>query len=182
MSKVAPVVHQATNTAQRVRYRVWQVRHRLLARVTEADLAPMRSLLPPTGQTLFGTMACGDQRHCLDVAAALAATGCTDRELLAAALLHDVGKGEHRVRFVMRPAIVLLKAGAPKLLQRLAGPSALAPVGWWRRPFRDAWHHAEWGAILAERAGLSPRIVTLIRTHHDPHGPAAALHAVDEEN
>ena len=181
MSKVAPAEH-ATPTAPRMRYRVWQVWHRLTAQVGDADLAPVRALLPPAGQTLFATMTRGDQRHCLDVAAALAATGCTDQELLAAALLHDVGKGEHRVRFVMRPAIVLLKAGAPKVLQRMAGPSALTPVGWWRRPFRDAWHHAEGGAILAERAGLSRRVVTLIRTHHDPHGPAAALHAVDEEN
>ena len=182
MSKVAPVVRQTTSTAQRVRYRAWQVWHRLFARVTEPDRAPVRTLLPPTGQTLFGTMTRGDQRHCLDVYAALAATGCTDQDLLAAALLHDVGKGEHRVRFIMRPAIVLLKAAAPQVLKRLAGASASTPVGWWRRPFRDAWHHAEWGAILAERAGLTPRIVTLIRTHHDPHGPAAALHAVDEEN
>jgi putative nucleotidyltransferase with HDIG domain len=169
-----------TASPPRIRYRLWQVWHRLTARVTEADLAPVRTLLPPGGQQLFATMSRGDQRHSLDVYAALAATGCADQDLLAAALLHDVGKGDHRVRFVMRPTIVLLKAGAPDLLLRLAGPSALAPVGWWRRPFRDAWHHAELGALLAERSGLAPRVVTFIRTHHDPTGPAATLHAVDE--
>lgn len=170
-----------TEKGGRARYRLWQVWHRLTARVTAADLAPIRALLPPKGQDLFLTMTRGDQRHSLDVYAALAATGCTDPELLAAALLHDAGKGDHRVRFVMRPMVVILRKVAPSVLTRLAGPSAQAPVGWWRRPFRDAWHHAEWGALLAERAGLPPRVVLLIRTHHDPAGPAAALHAVDDE-
>jgi hypothetical protein len=36
------------------------------------------------------------------------------------------------------------------------------------------------GADLAAAAGLSERAVLYIRTHHQPHGPAAALHAVDE--
>ena len=172
----------APTALRRATYRLWQVRQRLTARVTAADLAPVHELLPPTGQALFLTMTRGDQRHSLDVYTALAATGCADPELLAAALLHDAGKGAHRVRFVMRPTIVILRQVAPRLLVRLAGPSAQSPVAWWRRPFRDAWHHAEWGAILAERAGLTPRVVTLIGAHHDPNGPAAALHAVDDEN
>nr|MBF6592283.1 hypothetical protein [Ktedonobacterales bacterium] len=57
---------------------------------------------------------------------------------------------------------------------------ARAPTPWWRRPFYSAWQHAEIGADLAARAGLSPRAVLLIRTHHQPDGPAAELHAVDE--
>ncbi len=163
-------------------YRLWQVWHRLTARVSEADLAPVRELLPPAGQQLFAAMSRGDQRHSLDVYTALADAGCRDREMLIAALLHDAGKGGGRVRFAMRPAIVILKRVAPGLLRRMAGPSALAPVAPFQRPFRDAWHHAELGAILASQAGLSPRVCELIRTHHDPHGPAAALHAVDEKN
>ncbi len=173
-------MNEKTGRGWRARYRLWQVWHRVTARVTEADLASMRALLPPTGQTLFLTMTRGDQRHSLDVYGALVAQGCADTELLAAALLHDVGKGAHRVRFVMRPDVVILRKLAPQILVRLAGPGAEAAVGWWRRPVRDAWHHAEWGAILAEQAALPPRVVLLIRTHHDPTGPAAALHAVDD--
>ncbi len=169
-----------TPPSGRAAYRVWQVWRRLTARVTPADLAPVRDLLPPGGQRLFATMSRGDQRHSLDVYAALVATGCADRELLAAALLHDAGKGAGRVSFVMRPAIVLLKAFAPGVLRRLAGSGATDPVPLWRVGFRDAWHHAELGAILAERAGLAPRSVAIIRAHHDPHGPAAALFAVDD--
>lgn len=170
----------AATRHSRVVYRIWQAVHRLTAHVTEADRAPMRSLLSPAGQNLFLTMSRGDQRHSLDVCAALVANGDTDREMLAAALLHDVGKGSHRVRFMMRGLLVIMRQTMPKLLRSLAGPDATTPVIWWRRPFRDAWHHAELGANLAAQAGLSPRVVELIRTHHDPHGPAAALHAVDE--
>lgn len=166
----------------RLRYRVWQAVSRLRARpLAPEDLTPVTELLPPAGQRLFATMSPDDQRHCLNVMHGLEATGCTDHDLLAAALLHDVGKGDGRVRFPMRVAIVLLKATTPRILTKLAGPNALASVPRWRRPFRDAWHHAELGAILAEQHGLSPRVSLLIRTHHDPSGPAAALHAVDQE-
>jgi hypothetical protein len=165
--------------AERARYRVWQVWRRLTACISTADLAPVRELLPPAGQQLFFTMSRGDQRHSLDVYAALRARGCTDRDLLEAALLHDAGKGGGRVRFVMRPTIVLMKRFMPGMVRRLAGPGARAPVARWRRPFRDAWHHAEMGAILAEQAGLSPRVVAIIRAHHDPDG-SAELRAVDD--
>jgi hypothetical protein len=54
------------------------------------------------------------------------------------------------------------------------------PVSTWRRALSYAWWHAEIGADLAADAGLSERAVLYIRTHHEPHGPAAALHRVDE--
>ena len=50
----------------------------------------------------------------------------------------------------------------------------------WQRSLSYAWWHADVGADLAAAAGLSERAVLYIRTHHQPHGPAAALHAVDE--
>lgn len=174
--------HTATSPWQQGRYRVWQVIYRLQSRVTDADLAPMRTLLPPPAQQLFQTMSRGDQRHSLDVYSALVERGCTDQDMLRAALLHDVGKGDKRVPFVMRPTVVILKQWTPSLLYRLAGENAQVAVPRWRRPFRDAWHHAERGGLLATDAGLSPRVAELIRTHHDPTGPAAELHAVDEEH
>ncbi len=50
----------------------------------------------------------------------------------------------------------------------------------WQRALSYAWWHAEIGADLAENAGLSERAVLYIRIHHEPHGPAAVLHRVDE--
>ena len=126
-------------------------------------------------------MSTNDQRHGLTVYHALRSRGCDDSDLLAAALLHDVGKGGGRVPLWVRPPVVLLHDFAPGLLGWLTRPPAPGrSVPWWRRAFYNSWHHAETGAELAAVAGLSDRAVLLIRTHHQPDGPAAALHAVDE--
>ena len=50
----------------------------------------------------------------------------------------------------------------------------------WQIALSYAWWHAEIGANLAANASLSERTVLYIRTHHEPHGPAAELHRVDE--
>lgn len=160
------------------RYRVYQVWRSLAARPLDAvDHAILSETLPVGGRALFFTMTLNDQRHSLTVYRALRERDCADAEMLAAALLHDSGKGAGRVPFVVRPLVVLLRAFAPGALRWLAR----SPHPWFRRPFYNAWRHAEIGADLAAQAGLSPRVVTLIRTHHQPNGPAAELHAVDDE-
>jgi hypothetical protein len=161
----------------RARYRVGQVWRNLTPRpLDDADRAILEARLSPEPRRLFATMSRADQRHSLDVYAALRAQGHEDADLLTAALLHDCGKGTGRVRLWVRPPIVLLRAFAPTLLDWLAR----APDPWWRRPFYHAWRHAEVGAQLAAAAGVSPGAALLIRTHHLPSGPAAALHAVDD--
>jgi hypothetical protein len=54
------------------------------------------------------------------------------------------------------------------------------PIPKWRQSLSNAWYHADIGADLAASTGLSERAVLYIRTHHQPDGPAAELHAVDE--
>jgi hypothetical protein len=162
---------------QAARYRVWQFWRSLLPRpLTAADVAILEAYLPPGGRALFRTMSRNDQRHSLTVFGALRERGCDDDEMLAAALLHDSGKGGRRVRLWVRPPFVLLRRFAPGVLRWLARDDA----AWWRRPFYSAWRHADIGADLAAAAGLSERTVMLIRTHHLPDGPAATLHAVDD--
>lgn len=164
-------------TLRAARYRVWQFWRSLAPRpVDDADRAILNATLPPGGRSLFATMSRNDQRHSLTVYRALRARGCTDPDLMAAALLHDSGKGDGRVRLWVRPVVVLLRAFAPGLLDWLTRE----PASWWRRPLYNAWHHAEIGAQLAASAGLSQRVVLLIRTHHQADGPAEELHAVDE--
>jgi hypothetical protein len=160
------------------RYRLYQVWRSLVALpLDDADRAILAEYLPEAGRAIFITMSRNDQRHSLTVFRALRERGCLDCDMLAAALLHDSGKGNGRVPFVARPAFVLLKRLTPRTLTWLARD--VHP--WFRRPFYYAERHAAIGADLARSAGLNPRIVLLIGAHHQADGPAAELHAVDEE-
>src|SRR3990172_2077118 len=94
---------------------------------------------------LFDSMSRRDQRHCLDVYRALRASGCGDREVLTAALLHAAGKGRlagAEVRLWHRVAYVVLAAASPQLLERLAGKGGLGTLH----------RHSERGAGLAAGA------------------------------
>jgi hypothetical protein len=168
-------------TARRLgtmRYRVWQFQQAItLHRLDQDDNAIVRAVLPPGGQRLFASMSDSDQHHSLLLYRALCSRGCADKEMLEAALLHDSGKGAGRVQLWVRPLVVLARAFAPMVLPWLARDDR----SWWRRPFYFACHHAAIGADLAAAAGLSERTVLLIRTHHQPDGPAALLHALDEK-
>lgn len=123
-----------------------------------------------------------DRRHTLAVWMTLREAGQTAPELLCAALLHDVAKTVpasfpnrpsqpvRRFRLWHRCAVVVLRAFAPGLFIRLGEP--VAPSSW-RYPFYLSRHHAELGAVMAERAGSTPRTVALIRGHTDHHAPQA---------
>ena len=162
-------------------YHLWQVRQQLgfVAPLSAKERLEVARWLPASALPLFNSMSAADQRHSLRVCQGLQARGCTDPDLLAAALLHDVGKAQGRVPFWTRPAIVLGKLCAPRLLSRLA-TYPRAGLSRWRRSLGYAWWHAEIGAEMAAKAGLSERVALYIRTHHQPDGPAAELHTVDE--
>ncbi|HLX59060.1 MAG TPA: hypothetical protein VKR83_18735 [Ktedonobacteraceae bacterium] len=162
-------------------YRLWQVRQQLgfVAPLTNEERLEVAYWLPQAALSLFQTMSRADQRHALRVCQGLQARGCADEEMLAAALLHDVGKAGGRVPFWTRPVIVLGKRCAPRLLSRLA-IYPRAGQSRWRHALGCAWWHAEIGADMAAAAGLPERAVLYIRTHHQSGGPAAELHLVDE--
>jgi len=148
-------------------YRTRQLLGSLWARVKQNERAEVSRVLGDDLATLFESMSVRDQRHCFDVYTVLLGYGCQDQDVLSAALLHDAGKGRlagARVRLWHRVAYVLLNAGAPALLARLAnggGPSGLASLH----------HHSERGAILADALGAPSRVVDLIRRHEDePRG------------
>jgi hypothetical protein len=127
-----------------------------------------------------------EQTHAHQMLERLRAAGQTDPDLLAAALLHDVGKVLVPLSLPDRVIIVLGKRFFRERARRWSEgtPSRL------RRPFVVAAHHPEWGADLAEQAGASPRTIELIRHHQDiPSSDdplddplLVALQAADDEN
>ncbi len=168
-----------------VLYRLEQVRQQLgfVAPLAPEDYSEVERWLPAAALTLFRTMSNADQQHCLRVCRRLQARGCVERDMLAAALLHDVGKGEGRVPFWTRPVIVVSKILRPAWLARITiAPELIehTKIPTWRRELSYAWWHAEVGARLAAQTGLSQRSILYIQTHHLPQGPAAELYAIDE--
>ncbi len=165
-----------------IRYRLGQVKQQLgfVAPLSAAERAEVAARLPRAALALFETMSPADQRHSLRVCQGLRARGCVEEAMLVAALLHDVGKAGGRVPFWTRPVIVLGRRLAPHLLAKLVVPPRDFALPRWRRSISYAWYHADVGADLAAAAGVPEQAVLYIRTHHQPDGPAAALHAVDE--
>jgi hypothetical protein len=140
----------------RVAYRARQFFGALAARVSPEERAAAAGALTPSELRLFDSMTVRDQRHGLDVYGALRRQGQDDPFLLAAALLHDVGKG--RLNVWHRACYVLLSAGAPRLLERLAGEEGAG----WRQALWRCLRHPERGAALAAEAGSAPEVIRLI--------------------
>ena len=118
-----------------------------------------------------------DQAHLCRVYQGLRGRGVEDRDLLVAALLHDIGKvsasGNARVGLVDRVAGVILRRMAPRLLDRLSRQSGKP----WRLGLVLAVHHAPLGAHRAATLGCSARSCWLIAHHADRPLPSDnALH------
>jgi hypothetical protein len=158
-------------------HRVGQFVAHVRARVDPSEEALVERVLPPSAQTLFREMPVADRRHGLDVAHRLLASGHDDRDLLAAALLHDAGKG-HRLRLWHRVTGVLLEATAPSTLRRLASPDPRSR----RHPFHLYLHHEAISAEMAVTAGCEPRTGSFIRGQpRETDAPLqAALKAADD--
>ncbi len=83
-----------------------------------------------------------------------------DPDLLAAALLHDIAKGEQRRGD--RVAYVLAATFDP--LPRILGSQSSALA--WRSALWRSHTHSERGAALLAQAGATPRTIELTRLHH----------------
>ena len=142
-------------------YRIWQFWKAITARLTPPDWSEVERVLTPGQLVLFKKMTLSDRAHSCRVMQTLLEKGFEDRQLMAAALLHDSGKSQHPLRFWERPIPVLMryfKGGD----QESVGDQ---PQKGWRRALVIARQHPEWGAVLAEDAGASPLTVWLIRNH-----------------
>lgn len=167
-------------------YRVRQFVQAAGAWLRPEDAQEIRRYLSPAGVELFQAMPRYDQQHALYVLRTLQARDYSDPDLLAAALLHDVGKTVHQtgaLRLWHRVAVVLLRALRPGLLEQIG----VDRPGSWRQPFYVQGHHAAIGAELARAAGCSARTVELI-LHHEGRSSqerdplVAVLRAADDVN
>jgi exopolyphosphatase/pppGpp-phosphohydrolase len=150
----------------RVLYRIRQFYLALRATADPRDLEQARSVLTPAQAALFTRMQSSEQAHAVSVYRQLVAQGESSYDLLAAALLHDVGKSLSPLRLWERVLIVLARAFFPAQSRRWGSLPAERLRGW-RRAFIVAEQHPAWGAALAAEAGASPRLVTLIRLHQE---------------
>jgi hypothetical protein len=167
-------------------YRVRQFLQAAGARLQPEDAEEVRRYLSPAAVELYQAMPRYDQQHALQVLRALQSRGHTDPDLLAAALLHDVGKTVRQagaLRLWHRVAVVLMRAFRPGLLERIGEDRP----GSWRQPFYVQQQHAALGAELAQAAGCSARTAELILYHEDrtsqqPDPLLVALRAADDVN
>jgi hypothetical protein len=128
----------------------------------------------PAEVELFDTMHVADRRHGLDVVAWLRRAGVTDRDVLAAGLLHDCAKGD--------------TGAGPRIAWSLGEvlgpwvPAAAARVPGWHDPITRLRVHAEASAVRCAAAGLPAFAVELVRNQEAPRDPrwGAVFHAADE--
>jgi hypothetical protein len=147
----------------------------LFGRVTPAEQEECRTWLTPAQLSLFDRMHPADQRHGLDVVAALRADGHEAPELLLAGLFHDASKGR-RTRLWHRVAW--------SLGERYGGWvwSACRPIPGFAAALDRIRTHPADSALLALAAGCSRATAELIRHQSAPRDPVAGewLRLADE--
>jgi hypothetical protein len=142
--------------------------------VSRRERDELAAWLRPSELELFDSMHVADRRHGLDVAAVLRRGGVRDRDVLAAAVLHDCAKGDTGV--LPRVAWSLGEAFGPGVW------SVARRVPGWDAALTRLETHADASADLVAAAGLPPFAVDLVRYQAAPRDAryGAAFHAADE--
>jgi HD domain len=145
---------------------------------SDADYALARRALPPALYELFAAQHPRDVVHAAATARWLLERGHDEGDLIAAALLHDVGKGVQRRRD--RVAYVLSSAaGVDRVLGSSRSRFEL------RQAIARSRAHSDAGAAMIASAGGSDRVVYLTRFHHASRSQdpvIALLQQADEAN
>jgi len=148
----------------------------LLAPFREVDDSPAAAILSPAAFRLYRQMSKTDRAHSLRLLSWLRRHGYEHPALLTAALLHDAGKAQARLKVWQRTLKVLLRHGWPGLWYWLARPASPRS---WRHPFYILQAHPQIGAELARQAGCDELTCWLIRSHETdlaPDHPQLAYH------
>ncbi|MBZ0295367.1 MAG: HD domain-containing protein [Anaerolineae bacterium] len=136
----------------------------LLAFAHPVDYDLAADYLSPSLMHCFQQMRRSEQLHSLNVLRDVLAQGPTPDDLAVAALLHDVGKSRYPFPVWQKTMVVLTRAFAPGLFQRL---SAGSEHRFWQRPFVVSSQHPRWSADIVRDAGASERAVWLVLHHAD---------------
>jgi hypothetical protein len=149
-----------------------RVRRGLLAfvpRLIHCDDSLAQETLTAAEYALFQQMDVRDRQHALWVArAVLEHTPHASHCLVAAALLHDVGKCDAPFRPLERIIVHLLTLPAvPPAYPRLSG---------WRGAWQRKCHHERYGAQRIHHAGGRARVAAIVAAcHQDTPDPEARL-------
>jgi len=123
----------------------------------------VQEILSPKMMQLFTSMHPNEQAHSIRIYKQLLNNGETNKDLLIAALLHDVGKSQYRIKPWERVMIVIGKWLLPQQVKRWGKGQSNG----WKRPFVIAEQHAKLGAEMAKEAGASGLTARLIQRHQD---------------
>ncbi len=155
-------------SAARMAYRTRQLWRTLTAAPDAGDIERARHVLTDAQWDLFSRLQPSEQAHSLQIFTRLEAQGETNRDLLGAALLHDIGKSRFPLKVWERVAIVLGKAFFPGQARKWGVVSGgEQEMNALRRPFIIAEMHPAWGAELVEQAGAGVLFVNLVRRHQE---------------
>lgn len=146
-----------------ITYRTAQFVRSFGARTKLHDLARTWPFLTEAQRALFLCLPAADQLHSLRVLDVLVEAGESDPDLLAAALLHDIGKIHRPLRLWERVFVVLATSLAPDWAAGWADEHGHAL----RSALAVSRNHPQWGAEMLAAVGASQRLIELVRRHQD---------------
>ena len=133
------------------------------ARLPDLELA--RRHLSACEFEAFRSMARSEQLHSLQVLqCALKSDPAAPRALVAAALLHDVGKSRYRLFVWQKTLAVIMEALAPGLSRRLSEDETIT---FWRAPFVVRRQHAKWSGEMLRACSSDDNVIWLVERHQD---------------
>ncbi len=141
----------------------------LLAFATSPELDLAQRYLTEREFAAFQHLSRADQLHSLNVLrAALRAEPNAPAALIAAALLHDLGKSRYHLRVWQKTLAVLMLRLAPAFSQKLSQCERLSI---WRAPFVVRKLHPKWSGELLRECSSDAVVIWLAENHHEDAAP-----------
>ena len=147
----------------KIPYRLRQFINAVTGYPSSRDIGMVRNVLSPELYVHFSQMQKSEQTHSIQICKDLKSNGEENKDLLTAALMHDVGKNRYPLSLSQRVLIVICSKIFPKKVDKWG----TRELKGWNKPFVVAKQHPVWGAEIAQNAGASETVVNLIRKHQE---------------